>query len=280
MYESITLKFDGRSASDHQIAMNELGKSLLGIDRVINSGLIAMSYGRIPKRGERFNLVATAKEPLAGSFEVVTVLQNVPGLLPLVHDFLVSGGTEAVFRFTSYVLTKLGGRPNEAQMHLNAMLQMNRDHLDSRDRNEEQWKQTMLTVVDRLSPHVKDIATPIGKTASTLSVTASNGKLITTVDEPMADAIRSKEEDEVGDLEEMTIKVDGIINHSKQLKIENPQYEGKFLTAEVRDPEFESFPNVYSNAAANLGSLKVMAKSMHRNGDLHKIYIMDTIKSD
>lgn len=280
MYQSITLQFDGNLATNHQVALNELGKSLIGIDRIMNAGLIVMTHARLPKRGERFNLVVTASEPKPGSMDIITILAQTPGLLPLVHEFLISGGTEAVFRFVSYVMTRLGGRKQEAEVHYNAMLQMNRDHLEARNISDSQWQETLLTAVDKLAPQTRESVTPIGKTASTLAITAQDGALTTTIDEPMADAIRSKEDDEVGDTQNMTIKVDGIIHHSRQLKIEHPEIEGKYITAEVRDPVFDSFPNKYSEAAASLSELSVTAKPTYRNGELHKIYVMDTDDSN
>lgn len=73
----------------------------------------------------------------------------------------------------------------------------------------------------------------------------------------------------------MKIDVDGIIHHNKQLKIVHPDIEGRFITAIVRDPLFDSVPNPYSEAAASLGSIEVMAKPVYRGGKLERIYVMD-----
>lgn len=276
------MKFDGLAATQHELPMNQLGNALIGSDKIINSGLIAYAYGRLPKRGERFDLVVTAKEPKQGSMEIIAILQHSPWMLPIVQDFIITGGVDASFRVFSYILTKLGGRPREADMHLEALMQMNRDHLEARNVSENnrldsdrQWQSTLLSLVDKLQPSASQAVSPIGKGASTLLLTSDSAEHETTIDEPMADAIRSKQDDEVGDMEKMTINVDGITHHNRQLKIKHPNIDGKFIVAEVRDPNFDAFPNAYTEAASNLSSLTVHAKPMLRNGELHRLYIMD-----
>lgn len=225
-------------------------------------------------RRERFDLVVNAQEPRPGSVDIVAMVQQAPWVLPVIQDFLITGGVDASYRFASYVLTKLGGRPNEAEMHLNALLQLNRDHLEARHRNDEQWRAGFFQLVDRLAPAAKQAVSPVGSGAAYMALSGPKGEE-TKVDEPMADAIRSKEDDEVGDMTEIEVRVDGIIHHNRQLKVADPNVDGRFVTAEVRDPLFDTVPNAYSEAAANMASIKVMAKPLYRNGLLHKLYIMD-----
>ena len=216
-----------------------------------------------------------AKEPEIGYLDIVISIAQEPWVLPIVHDFLITGGVDASFKFMSYVMNKLGGRPIEAHKHLESLVELNRDHLASRDRDADKWRQTFVEIVEKLAPAAKQAVLPIGKGAHVLRLAGPEPGQISEIDEPMADAIRSKENDEVGDMEIMTIKVDGITHDNRQLKIVHPTIENKFLTAEVRDPNFDNFPNVYTDAASNLGELKVQAKPMYRAGELHRIYIMD-----
>ena len=233
------------------------------------------AYGRTPRRGERFDLVLSAKEPKAGSYELWAILKDMPWLLPVVQEFVVSGGVDAIYRFSSFVFSQLGGRKGDAQMHLNAMLELNRQHLEARNQSDQEWRATLLEVVDRLAPAARQAVKPMGNSASEMTLEHQERRLLTKIDEPMADAIRSKEDDEVGDMEEMRLKVDGIIHHSRQLKIISPENEKKFITAEVRDPVFDQVPNVYSEAAANKGEVTVKVKPVYRNSELLKVYIMD-----
>lgn len=90
----------------------------------------------------------------------------------------------------------------------------------------------------------------------------------------MADAIRAKEILEVGDMEKIRVRVDGVTIHNRSLKVELPEYPGKFYSAEVRDPAFDQTPNIYTAAIGQF--LDVEAKPTRRpNGDLVKLYIMN-----
>ena len=91
----------------------------------------------------------------------------------------------------------------------------------------------------------------------------------------MADAIRSKGELEVGDLQEMQLTLDGFVHHTRRLNVENPYEPGHFLYADVKDPLFDDVPNVYTDAANRKATISVMAKPAFRTGKLERIYIMD-----
>lgn len=158
-------------------------------------------------------------------------------------------------------------------MYLDTLVAMNRDHLDARHRSDEAWRSSLLQVVDRLSPSAKQMVAPIGYGASTLAIRAPSSQEMM-IDEPMADVIRSKKGDEVGDMQQMELKVDGFIHHNRQLKVRHPDIENKYIIAEVRDPVFEETPNAYTEAAINLAYITVHAKPVLRNGEIIKIYIM------
>jgi hypothetical protein len=271
------ITFDGLIAGRHVLPMNQLGNSLVGLDKIINSGLIFLAYGRAPKRGERFDLVLNAREPRVGSVEIVAHLQQMPWLLPIVQEFIVAGGVDMSYRFASYVLTRLGGRPMEAERHLEALVQMNRDHLEARGISDEQWRLMIIQLVDKMIVPARQAVLPIGSGAQTLALGGTGIRDVTLVDEPMASVIRSKENDEVGDMVEMEFRVDGIIHHNRQLKVHDPNDAKRFITAEIRDPVFETVPNAYSEAAANMSTIRVMAKPVFRNGELHRVYVMDLL---
>jgi len=77
-------------------------------------------------------------------------------------------------------------------------------------------------------------------------------------------------------METITLKVDGIILHSRSLKVELPDEPGKFVTAEVRDPAFEGDPNPYLEAVNK--TLTVQAKiSRRHSGELARLYIMNVV---
>lgn len=274
---TLNFKFKGLQADRHVMPMRHLGAALTGLDRIINTGLIAVAYKRPPKKREKFEVFVVAQQPIRGSVEIAALLEHAPWMLPVVQDFLVSGGVEASFRFISYVMTRLGGRPKEAEMHIQALLEMNRDHLSARDTSEQRQHETLRMALEAatgaVAPAAELVVKSVGVSSSRLLVSGPKGET-TEVDEPMADAIRSKSGDEVGDLTAFTVKVDGFSHRKRQLKIEHPDRDGKLLNAEVRDPVFENAPNPYTDAAVNKRELSVLAKPVYRDGELRLLYVM------
>lgn len=275
---SLSFKFEGLLADSHVMPMGHLGSALVGFDKIINAGLIAIACERAPKRRERFNVFIAARQPVGGSVVVTALLEHAPWMLPVVQDFLVSGGVEASFRFISYVMTHLGGRPKEAERHMHALLDLTRIHLSARDASEQRHHETLRLAISAAAGSVTPVAVSavksVGSSSSRLLVSGPNGDG-TEVDEPMANAIRSKAGDEVGDLAKFTVKVDGFSHSRRQLKIEHPTQDGRFLSVEVRDPVFEVSPNRYTDAAVNKNEISVLAKPIYRDGELRTLYIMD-----
>ncbi len=282
MDSGFALKYDGLDTRNHVIEMRRFGEALIGTDKVVNFGLVALLEYRMPKRGERFPLVIKAKEPKEGSVELVAFVQPVvASILPLVPEIIYNGAGEIIWRWISWVLNMTGGREKEAGPHFKALMtltkEIHRGHLESEDKTRD----FMLEVLDRVKPGAKGMVAPIGMSADELIIRGSENETTefkTLIDVPMANAIRSKDKLIVGDMEKMDVKVDGLIHHNKQLKIEHPDIPGKYITAIVKDPMFEESDNVYTKAVATKGTLEISVKPSRKvDGTLHALYIMDAI---
>lgn len=274
MLESVNITFEGRDADEHLVGARQLGHSLVGLDTVVNAGMILLATGQAPKRRQRIELFIAAKSPVSGSVDLPTELQHVAWALPLVNEFVASKGADYVKAFLGWVLAMHGGRKAEGVEQMEKMIEMLREVNRSHEVTTERWQATLLSMVDKLQPAARQMVEPIGRTASTLRITGGVGAPVT-VDEPMADAIRSKEELEVQDLTEMTVKVDGVFHHARQIKVEHPTEPGRYITCDVRDPTFDSVPNPYTEALQKLARIVVLARPVLKNGELHKLYVMD-----
>lgn len=272
--QGVTFKFEGRQADKHLISALNLGRSLIGIDRLSNAGLVFFDTGRNPKQRERSNVQVFASTPSAGSVDLITFIANAPFVLPIAKDFITSGGSKILFHFSGYVLSKFSGRGGDAEKYLEALTKINRDNNEFKLKSEAQWQGAFISMVERLVSPARSIVSPVGMEASKLTLTDETSRMSLTVDEPMADAIRSADDVTITDEENIEVLVDGIIHHSKQLKIVHPNQNGRYITAEIRDPMFDIVPNKYSEAASMKGSLKVVARSMLKGGELLKLYIM------
>jgi len=277
----ILIKFEGKDADQHIVNMRLLGQSLQGFDRIISDGLIIISEKRAPKRGERSPIAVKAKAPIEGSQDIIAFLQEHAGLLPLGWQVLTDGASNFVWHWVSFVLKYFGGRKEDADRHLEAILAIIKEQSAERQQSEERWLAHEAVWRDRIFDHLDKLAfpaaqavAPVGRSVRTAGFSAGTAPL-TEVDEPMADAIRSKGELEVGDLQEMTLQTDGFIHHSRKLNVEHPNEPGTYIHADVKDPLFEAVPNVYTDAANRKATIVVQAKPAFRAGRLERIYIMD-----
>ncbi|TWH01415.1 hypothetical protein L614_002400000200 [Ochrobactrum sp. J50] len=275
MGNKLVLKFDGGKSATHVIGLGELGRSLTGIDRIATVGLVLFAERRIPKKREKSLVMLVAEEPKKSSVAIPLDLQSAPWLLPLVNEFIAANGAELLKQFISWVLLHLGGRKKEADVHFQALMDLTKTLNASHDEREARWHETLLSIVDRMAPYARDAVAPVGQTARSLSIGPTGGAAVAVIDEPTADAIRARKGDEVEDLIEMTVTVDGISHHKQQIQVENPEEPGKFINADVRDPAMDIAPNIYSEAANVKGQLLVQAKKVRREGRLHRLYIMD-----
>ena len=118
--------------------------------------------------------------------------------------------------------------------------------------------------------------TPLGRSAATVSFGLEFDERSVTVDEAMAQATRSKDNLEIGDMETMTIVLDGLIRHNGTAKIELAEMPGRFIPAEIRDPRFNTDSDPYVVAFANRTPISVQARRGMKDGSVSKIFIMDT----
>ena len=285
MDQKFIIRFDGLDADQHRLDMRTFGEALTGFDKLINTGLVSLAEHRIPKRGERYALQLHASEPRRGSFDIVASLApSVAWALPLVHETFYTGAAEIMWRWTSWVLSMAGGREREADPHFLALMDLAREIHRGRFESEEANRKFMLEVFDRVIPAARNAVAPVGPSCDSMTVGYGEPVLEapkTFVDLPMADAIRSKVKLEVKDMETMRVRVDGLVHHNRQLKIDHPQEPGKFLNASVRDPAFDQPENVYLDALGRKGWLEVQAKPSTRpDGRIERLYILDARSVD
>lgn len=273
------IRFDGMDAAQHQIDMRQLGRSMMGLDRAISDAVFLATENRLPLPKERRSLVVRVEAPVAACVELHGVIVAASGMLPLAYQIISDPGTKFLFQFMSFLLKWRGGKRKDAEVHLmeahRLLMADRKDERASMMKNEEQWRQFSLDLVDRLAAPLREVVAPLGQSSETLTLAAPAGDEATVIDVAMAEAVRSKEPLEVGDMTKFRVRVDGVIKHSRQLKVEIEGQEGRFVSAEVRDPIFDSGPNVYTRALSDAGYLEVDAKPTYRDGELVKLHIMD-----
>ncbi|NII59814.1 hypothetical protein [Sphingomonas aerolata] len=247
-------------------------------------GILILSEQRLPIRRERPPIALEIQAPRAGSVEILGGLAPMIGQLPLLWDFVASGRAKSAMEFAAYVLKVRGGRPAEAEVHKENMLEILRITEAARDRADQRWHDTMRETVGHLARSVaersgyasKQAVAPIGRSVDQLQIgdATGDGNLI---DAAMADVIREGGGATVGDQERIVVQVDGYQHHNRTLKIARLDGEG-FMTANVTDPAFDNSPNLYTEAATVRARLVIDAKKTFRDGRIERLHISNAVE--
>lgn len=276
-----TIRYEGDDADRHSIDMRLLGESLIGIDRIVSDVLVAVVTSREPRRGERAPLILKAREPVASSFELTAVLQELGPLLMLGVPLLTQCGQDIVVDWMKSVLAYFGGKKEQADQPLDAIVKMTEAHLVARDREDERSHERQMAMLntlkatrERLGPSAADVVAPIGRSVRRL-LFGSRDREPFEVDETAADRVRETDEVEFGNIETMLLKTDGFTFHTGKLSVERPDRPGSFMLADVKDPVFEQNGNPYTQAAQRKALIQVRAKAGYKNGRLERIAIFD-----
>ncbi|HEX4742864.1 MAG TPA: hypothetical protein VH353_16170 [Caulobacteraceae bacterium] len=263
----LRLRFDGRDAVDHRLDMAKFGRSLVGLDHIISKGLFSLAEGRFPAPREQMPIRVWAEVPQPHCVDYNVVVGAADSALPFILAVLNDHISDVAWQLMSFMLSKLGGKSTESDRQLDILSDLMKGVL--LDRASE--RAHVEHIVSMLVPSARALVAPIGPSCDTLQLTGSSGQSFQ-VDVPMADAVRSRESLEVGDLAEFHVYLDGIISHNNTLKL-GVQGEEGFVTAEVRDPSFANDSNIYLNSYRK--HLFVMAKPTYREGKLYRLYVMD-----
>lgn len=286
---AFSVRYDGRDAAEHRMDMRLLGRSMVGLDRTIHQLLFVASERRLATARERLPISIQVAAPAAACVEVQGIIQALAGVLPFAYEALSTVGTDFIFHAISYVLNTLGGKPKEAEPHFTEMVRLHKEMMEAARHdaqtaraeiyaNEAEWRNFALTLVDRLTKPAKEIVGPVGPSCNSVTIQPPRRSKWspTVVDAPMADVIRAEHGLIVGEMVRIRLKIDGVIKHSRSLKVEDPQHPGRYIAADVRDPAFDVTPNVYTEALETGGYLNVDAKpTLRTSGELVKLYVMN-----
>ncbi|WP_297799816.1 hypothetical protein [uncultured Brevundimonas sp.] len=277
------ITYEGGDADAHSLDMRLLGISLQGADKITSDGLIILCLQRPPKRGERPNIIVKVKEPLAGSYDIPGLLQDSFWTLSLGLPIAQHVIGEFLSEWWKAVIAKFSGRPDIAEKSLQALADMNRDHLTARNSSEERAHEERMAYIgllrETLSMQQKSLEqfiAPVGRSSTSARITTGHSAAIT-VNSDEADTIRELASLTWSKLEELQLKTDGFRFHTSGLYIHNPEREG-YLMAKVSDPQFEQSENSYTAAALRRAEIVVLARKGYRSGELVKIDIVDFIK--
>lgn len=107
--QEFVVKYEGGDAQQHALDMRQLGESLIGIERLVNTGLYVLEHGERPGHGRVLKSVVRVSTPQPGSLQFIPDL--VAGVYPLLSDSFVQSHIGEVLRqLVKIPLLAMGGR--------------------------------------------------------------------------------------------------------------------------------------------------------------------------
>lgn len=277
------LTYDGGDADHHVIDMRLLGASLQGADKIISDGLILLVHGRPPRRGERAPVIAKVREPAPGSYDLLGALQDYAWLLPLGLPVAQQVVGTHISEWLAAVKACFSGRSDLAEAAMQALVDLNRDHLAARDAAEARVHEERMGYLDAIrqtltqqQKPLEQFVAPVGRSVTSATFAPAGARPVS-VNLEDADAIRASGEVSWTDLQKVQLKTDGFRFHTSGLSIENPERDG-YLMAKVSDPRFEQQENAYTAAAQRRAEIVVLARKGYRGDELVKIDIVDFLR--
>ena len=280
--------YDGLDASNQYMDIEPLGESLRGVGQILRASTHFAFRNEYNKRKDKSYVRILVQPPQPGTWwcdAVAVAATQYPLLVSLSEAVL----WETSINVARAILFRRSGRRDLTDRTMD-MLDKSIDNqaraFDTvadmfREQSEQDAivKGRLMDIVDRLiesgQPAAKIAVRPVGVSCNRMRLGEDQDE--PTIDEPMADAIRSPEDLEVMEEQEYLIRLDGITLHTRACKFEIVGQEGRYVSGRITDPAIEMRDNPYTRALNNHATLKVRAKATMKEGNPHLFYISDTI---
>ena len=250
--QTFTIRFEGAGAEHHELDLRRLADSLIGIEQIINICLFSLLKGDFPKQSERLPLVVRASMPRRGSFEIEVTIVVIPMLFGLFREKF-PGILGFIWKYIHKALLEMCGMEEGTGLNSRDLIEYMR--VVESDRHTEIME---LLESQRLLNAAQRTVSPIGPSCERIVILTDEGKV--EFDTALAKAIRSGNQTYLGGIGEFRVRVVGLNNHNKRLRVSidgNPD----IISAQVRDPDFDKVPNIYTAAVTNQGLLNVGARA-------------------
>lgn len=271
--QAFVVKYEGGDAEQHVLDMRQLGESLIGIERLINTGLYVLEHGERPGHGRVLKSVIRVSTPQPGSLEFVPDL--LAGVYPLLNESIVQKHIGAILRqLVKIPLLAMGGLEHEAQDRTHDLVEK---LLAASERADERRHREQMKVYDLLSHQwaydaARNAISPVGRGCDCMQIL--DDETSDTITPMMAEAIRTRGSVKIGEPRELSVLVDGFIHRTRQLRVVHPDMPDRLVTAYVRDPAFDVAPNIYTEAASSRKRLRVHARDLRKGDRLIALEIM------
>lgn len=289
--DPFSLKYKGNDADFHVVDALVLGDSIQGAAKLYNSVAHYCFFGGVPKGNYRKHFKCYAQTPKEGSFEFVLYLATIAQEYDI-HGEIYKESFSWLFAKIANSLTGLWtNRSTES-----AMAEKLTDQLIERAKRDAELQALLINgvigsnnniadlhgrLIDTLpalananSNAAKQLVKPVGITCSSLAQFAESDNE-TVITEAEAEVISSDSALEIEDAKvfqcERVTEVNTLTGHCI-LQVAGYTH---LIKGKISDPVLSNADNIYTRALNNHTPIRVTAKTVLKEGEVHRLYISD-----
>lgn len=266
--DGILIRYDGLDADRHEIEVGDLAKSLQGLSRILGVTANFAATQKLVLHQDARAVRVVIKPPQAHCFEMIAFVRwasENPLFSTAVGGFLST--------LLTYVFLNAANKKEEMK-HLSGALEAAIKELGTRDQKTvDRLLGTIDKMADALVPAAKQAVTPIGSSASTLTIGPVNSAARTVLGEAEKDAILSEAGNEVGDEATFRLTITELDTDTGGAHVRLEHEADIRLAAKITDPAFALPNNGYAVALASQHLVAVRAKPTLKDGRIQKLFI-------
>ena len=268
MLDKIEVRYDGNDASSHVIAAGELSESLAGFNRILATAAHFALTGEYVKKAPAQDVKVFVGIPEAKCYNVWLEVWEASKQ----HQAFQGFAGNLVVAVVTYIVAKAANRNSEMK-HLASALQT---ALAQNGQRDQAVIDRMLSTIDRMAdalrPAVKQAASPVGESCSTVRIGGESGM---TVDAKDKAEIMSSSAVEI--TAERAFKA-VITELDKENATGKARLDGDVDTrvpVTITDPAFRVNDNPYMTAFVNGTQITLVGKAELSEGEIKRIYVSD-----
>jgi hypothetical protein len=279
IFEPIPVTYLGLYADSHFVDAQQFGKSIIATSKIANSICHFLLFSEITHDTRAFQVkffVGPSKEN--GLIQELFAIMNsgqfpafTPAVMEIAKPFIEH-------TFDAMIKTVLG-KKDDANVSLEIIREMANRHADFSDRvhaGHLREKERLMDIVERLIGEnrapLREVPEPVGKSVREMRI----GKLPspTIVDEPAAEALRSREHLTVGDSATYNARIEGVFKTNGACRIRLLD-NNQIVSGKITDPSLGQPGNVYTAALNEGTNLQVTAKPTLKDGAIKRLFVSD-----
>lgn len=270
----IIIKYEGLDADKHEIELSSFAESAKGLEKIISVAANFAITQRYIKRRDAMAIRVMATTPTEGSFDFPLILSWVSQ-----NDLASNTVGGLIVALVCYIFSILSGTKKENKELLTELVTALKERGNTNEAVIHRLLDTIDNMAESLRPAAKQALTPIGNSASSLSVLSKDqkGKPFV-VGEAEKEVVLSGGTTEILDETEYKVTFHEMNKDTNSCRISFlHDDDGTRITAIINDPCFKLEENNYIKAFANNTYIVVKAKAVIRDGEIIKLFISNSM---